>query len=72
MLRTEHFDLLQVAHQAILLNGVSLTGKESITCQHQAHQIALGATAGEYARIASLIANLSTQPFNQLHLDDGG
>ena len=47
-------------------------GKEGIARQHQAHHIALGAAAGENARIAGAVADLSAQPFNQLDLDDGG
>ena len=70
--RTEHFDLFQVTDQTVLLNRVPLTGEEGVTRQHQPHQVTLGATAGEHTRIASLITDLSSQPFNQLHLNDGG
>ncbi len=51
---------------------MTLAGKPGITRQHQTHQVALGAAAGEYARVAGLITDLGAQPLDQLHLNQGG
>ncbi len=69
--RAEHFNFAQVTGQTILLNGVPLASEESVARQHQAHQIALGAAAGEHARVARRITYLLTQPFDQFDLNDG-
>ena len=70
--RTQYFVATNIARQTILLDGVALAGKEGIARQHQPHHVALGTAAGEHARIASAVADLRTQPFNQLDLNDGG
>ncbi len=70
--RAEHFDFTQITGQTLLLNGVPLASEESITRQHQAHQVTLCTAAGEYARIACRVSNLLTQPLDQLDLNDGG
>ena len=56
--------LLRSTGQTILLNGVPLASEESITRQHQAHQVTLCTAAGEYARIACRVSNLLTQPLD--------
>src|SRR5476649_1307669 len=68
--RTKDFHLSQVTHQTVLLDRVSLTGEESVARQHQPHQVTLGATAGEHTCIASLIADLSTQPRSEEHTSE--
>lgn len=50
---SEHKTLyLRISWQPILLDGVPLTGEEGVARQHQAHQVALGAAAGEDAGVA--------------------
>ncbi len=51
---------------------MTLACKESITRQHQAHQVTLSAAAGEHAGVARRIAHLLAQPFDQFDLNDGG
>ena len=51
---------------------MSLASKEGVARQHQAHQVTLGAAAGEYARIACRITHLLTKPFDQFDLNDRG
>ena len=70
--RAEHFNFAQITGQTILLNGMSQASKEGIARQHQAHQVTLGAAAGEYARIACRITHLLTKPFDQFDLNDRG
>ena len=70
--RAEHFNFAQITGQTILLNGMSLASKEGVARQHQAHQVTLGAAAGEYARIACRITHLLTKPFDQFDLNDRG
>ena len=67
----QYADLTQIAHQTVLLNGVTLTREERITGQHQTHQVALSAAAGENTCVASLITHAGTQPFDQFDLNDG-
>ena len=57
--------------QPILLDGVPQTG-EGVARQHQAHQVALSAAAGEDAGVAPAgKLDPGAQPFDQLHLDNG-
>lgn len=70
--RTEHFQLAQIAHQTVLLHGVALTREERIARQHQPHQVALGAAAGEYPGVAGLVTDLGAQPLDQFHFDQRG
>ena len=69
--RAQHANFAQIAHQTVLLYRVALTREERITRQHQAHQVTLGAAAGEDACVASLITHAGTQPFDQLDLNNG-
>ena len=50
---------------------MALTGEEGVARQHQAHQVALGAAAGEDAGVARRKTDPGAQPFDQLHLDNG-
>ena len=67
----QYFVLADIPRQPILLDGVSLTGEEGVARQHQPHQVALGAAAGEDAGVACRIADPGAQPLDQLHLNDG-
>lgn len=69
---SEHKTLyLRISPAAHPAGWVALTGEEGVARQHQAHQVALGAAAGEDAGVARRKTDPGAQPFDQLHLDNG-
>lgn len=69
---SEHKTLyLRISPAAHPAGWSALTGEEGVARQHQAHQVALGAAAGEDAGVARRKTDPGAQPFDQLHLDNG-